>query len=452
MLKEIYDMKGFNIFKLLLVFSLAAVWACSDSDSGGSTASPSKLVYVTNTSTADVAVFDSDALELVGLFDFKVTSEYGERPITNSGNPDNSQSHFLSITHDEKYLWIGEASSSGGNGFVQVIDVDTQEKLGSWNVGAGVGFYISRDGKYVFSATNNGSTSGNINVFDVAKREYLGTIKHGSNPHVYDSTPDGKILWTSRNVNNGAELVGYALTDIDKLPTSTEITPEGFPLKIIQITPRVIDLLAYLKTQSDLRGDQSLSLHALTVYTPNPRYVIVGANSVYIDKNDTDRGGAGDIIVDTDTGNVVARIPGRPHNYELSPDFKYLLSGESNQPNCDEAHYLHELAPELGIEIDDDVSRLIRFVDISELKKENPDFTKINTTDFIDIGIWGFGGVSHQKYSYDGKYIFITTTKSGVTPNGRLLVVDANDLHTLVKELPTAGGSPHALAVPGLDR
>ncbi len=59
------------------------------------------------------------------------------------------------------------------------------------------------------------------------------------------------------------------------------------------------------------------TLHAVLVH-PNGKYVFVGSAE------------SGDNVVDVATKQIVATVPGLPHNYEISPDRKYLLSGENN--------------------------------------------------------------------------------------------------------------------------
>lgn len=230
-----------------------------------------KVAYIANVTPPTISVLDLDNLTLLDSIVFRDLAT-------------KQQGHYLSVSPDGKYLWIAEDISNKG-GFVQVVDLRTGAVVQKWDVGAGVGNYISRDGRYVFTSSTK---TNNINVFDVANVKYLGDFPIGMAPHVFDSSPDGRVLWTTDG--GGGNLRSFDISGLpDRLPT---------PLDTIKIGG---------------------TLHAVLVH-PNGKYVFVGSDE------------SGDNVVDVATKTIVARVPGKPHNYDISPDRKYLLSGESDYP------------------------------------------------------------------------------------------------------------------------
>jgi len=245
---------------------------------------------------------------------------------------------------------------------------------------------------------------------------------------VLDTSWDGKYLYTTTAV--GGTLVAY---DITGLPATLPSTPVW-----------TFDVLQNLKAAGHFTPDQDLTgihLHALVVH-PNGRYVIVGSFDWY-EKARLAVGG-GDVIVDVKNNKIVTRVPGGPHNYDFSPDQRYLLSGEGFTPDCEETNYLHDL----GLNFK---GPLVRIVDISELQSETPDASKIKVTNIIDGGQLADAlYVNHQFYDRSGRYILVTTSGKG-GKNGGVLIVDTSDNYKLVSYL-EVGQHPHGLAYPGYGR
>jgi YVTN family beta-propeller protein len=336
------------------------------------------------------------------------------------GGTGNAQSHFFEVTGDGKYIWVGEQQGKA-QGAILVVDIETKQIVKTFDVGAAIGQTLSRDGKWVFAVSSGkGTVEGVnydqvINVFDVENQTYLGYIPHGSAPHVLETTADSQTLWTT--TAGGGKLVSY---DISKLPST-----------IPQAPSKEIDIRQTLVDRGDISG--TITLHALALH-PNGQYAIVGSF------DNTLQTGGGDIIVDLESEEIVARVPGRPHNYDLSKDAKYLLSGESNAPDCEEETYLEEHQHTV-------TGPLVRLVDIDALSSASPDYDTIHVEKVIDSGAWGYGGISHQAYDPSGHYILITTTQSG---QGKVVVVDAETLEE--KTSITIGSSPHGITVPGHGR
>jgi len=382
-----------------------------------------KPIYVTNTGSSTISVID--------LANKKINRTIDLRKETNGNN--DKQSHFLGVTPDGNYLLIGEAAGTK-YGNILFLDTRTDQVVKKFDVGASIGLHLTRDGKWLFTiSSGKGEVNGVnyndvINVFDVEKQEHLGKIDLGADPHVLDTTWDGKYLYTT--TAGGGTLVAYDIT--------------GLPAKVPSTPFWTFDVFQNLKNDGHITPNQDLSgiqLHALVVH-PNGRYVIVG--SMDWNKDRQLIVGGGDVIVDVKNNKIVTRIPGGPHNYDISPDQRYLLSGEGFAPDCEEATYLLDLA--LNFE-----GPLARVIDISELLSDTPDFSKIRVTGIIDGGHLADAlYVSHQFYDSSGKYILVTTAgKSG--KNGRTLIVDPSDDYKLVANL-EVGQHPHGLAYPGFDR
>lgn len=241
------------------------------------------LLYSSNVKPATISVIDVDSQSLVNNFFFSDLA------------PGDQQGHFLSVSPDGNYLWVSEQISATG-GYVAVLDAATGEKLKQWNVGAGVANHMTHDGKWLFVAS---SKTNSINVFDVASQTYLGSFPLGAATHVMDESPDSTTLWvTDMGLGNLRSF------DITGLPGT-------------------------LPTAKDTIHIGGTMTHALLVH-PNGRYVFVGSSGTL--------GDPGTVIVDTTTNSIVetqaGHMPGgpslHPHNYNISPDQKYLVIGDIN--------------------------------------------------------------------------------------------------------------------------
>lgn len=376
---------------LVIVLTSTLVLACGQAaqptaaPTATPTPAPPKLAYIANVSDPTITVVDIDKAQVVNSIYFRELK--GKQ-----------QGHFISVSPDSKYIWIAEDISNDG-GYVQVLNAATGEQIKKWDVGAGVANYLTRDGKFLFTSSTK---TKNLNVFDVANQQYLGEVPIGAAPHVIDTSPDGKTLWTTNAA--GGKLLSFDISGLpSKLPT---------PIDTIEIGG---------------------SLHAVLVH-PNGKYVFVGSDK------------SGDNIVDVATKKVVAAVPGKPHNYEISPDRKYLLSGETDYPTCDE---LKELSAALA----GSKGPLLRFVNIATLNSASPDLSTLKTEKWLDASGLGPASISHEKYAPSGKTILVTTYrhKDG-SPNGegQLLFVNADTLKVeRTLDMPTR---VHAIAFPGHNR
>lgn len=260
----------------------------SANDSGGNSynypVNPgATLLYSTNVKPATVSVIDAGSQTLVNNFFLSYLA------------PTDQQGHFISVSPDGKYLWVSEQMSATG-GYVAVLDATNGQELKHWDVGAGVGNHMSRDGRWLFVASNkiNG-----ITVFDVQNQTYLGSFALGAGNHVMDSSPDDTLLWvTDMGLGN---LRSFDITGL----------PGTMPTPVATI---------------HIGGTMT---HALLAH-PNGKYVFVGSSGTQSDP--------GTVVVDVQTNSVVltqaGHMPGglslHPHNYEISPDQKYLVIGDIN--------------------------------------------------------------------------------------------------------------------------
>lgn len=398
-----------------IILSFAGCGSDSDDEVTVTNNDAKDLHYVTNTGSATISVIDVNARKVDRTID--LTQEI-------PGNP--SQSHFIAITKDEKYLIVGERQGSA-DGQILFVDLQTDKVVKKFNVGAAIGMTLSHDGRWLFSVSSNkGEVGGEnysnvINVFDVENQTYLGKINHGSNPHVLETTWDSRTLYTT--TAGGGKLVAYDITGLPAIPQ----TPSWD-----------FDVYQNLKDGGHIEEDVlGVTLHALAVHK-NGRYVIVGSfDSPLLT-------GGGDVIVDVQENKIVARIPGRPHNYDISQDWKYLLSGESSNPDCEESEYLHD--HNFHVE-----GPIVRIIDISELGKTNPDFSKIEIHNSIDAGaLAGTGGINHQSYDKSGQYVIVAASNKVNGGPGHALIVKASNYEKLADL--EVGIAPHGISYSGYGR
>lgn len=272
-----------------------------------------------------------------------------------------SSNHFGNIIADGTELWLCTNNAGGAAGDVNVFDLDKLRALTSvtadnkaqvikksWpGVGCGVQNTQSPNGKYIFISSDQ-SPKG-INVFDVQKKWYLGNIANENTaPHVGAVSADNKIYYTITAANSHA--VAYDIEHLDHLATSESAIP--------QETRRYLNLTKVLDVDFGYGNLHALRLH------PNQKYLFVGNNTWPVAAGKTNTSGTN--IIDLTTKKIIARVDGRPHNYAISPDVKYLLSTELPSSNCDVA-----ILPTL------ETGNRLQFIDIATLLAATPDTGKI---------------------------------------------------------------------------
>jgi len=377
--------RSFGFFAAASVFFVISVGpVISETPVSDLSSGHRNLAFVAHASDPVVSVIDMDTKEVA---DSLVFQDLGGK----------EQGHFLSVSPDGRHLWIAEGIAPD-SGNVQVVDLSTRQQVRRWEVGAGVGNHMTRDGKYVFTSSTK---TNRINVFDAVNLRYLGDFPLGAAPHVIESSPDGRILWTT---DAGGNLVAFDISGLpDRMPT---------------LADRIV-----------IGG----RLHALAVH-PNGRYVFVGSDQ------------SGDNVVDVASRTIVAKIPGKPHNYEISPDGKYLLAGEIEfSAGCDEPKDLGRVSATKG--------PMLRFVNIAALSAERRDLATVKTEKWLEAGGLTPSSISHHMYEPDGDYLLISLyLHQGVSPKreGALVFVDASTLE--IKRVLHLPPRPHSIAVAGHQR
>lgn len=333
-----------------------------------------------------------------------------------------SVGHFANVTADGSELWLCTNKADGTAGDVNVLNtavfgtystINSGNKSNfikkSFNVGCGVQSTQTPDGRYLFTASNQGTKG--VNVFDVKNRIYLGTIANGTTaPHVGAVSPDGKKYYTTTAGLSHA--VGY---DISALP-------------------------AVVPTDANKILDVNLGyggLHAVRLH-PNGKYLFVGNNTWPVPAEIT-TSTSGTNVIDIATQQIIATVPGRPHNYAISPDGRYLLVTELSSPDCE-------------VSLPGDPGNRLQFIDISTLLSAAPDAAKIK--DIYHFDTPGYGG-SHA--SWDPTTGLLYYSVYDTTNQGWLYTLNTANLSaatpgiSVVVDRVKIGWAPHGVSFPGIN-
>lgn len=253
-----------------------------------------------------------------------------------------------------------------------------------------------------------------MNVFDTVAGEFVGNIPlDNTSPHSGAVSPDGKTYYTTTAEKH--RVVGYDISGLpDVVPTDAD---------------RVLDL--------DLGYG---SLHALDLDATG-RYLFVGNSNWQIPDGATPRSGVNVIDLRAAEPTVVATVPGRPHNFTISPDGRQLASTELKvQAKADDC--------DAGIA---DLGNRLQFIDISTLTGDSPDFSAIK--ELYAYSTPGLGG-SHAIWDEKSGWLYYTVIDNE-TGQGWLEVLDTAALSSptpavsQVREAQQIGWNPHGLVLPG---
>jgi DNA-binding beta-propeller fold protein YncE len=425
-------MKAVRFLGILGIFALAVSCASTGSVNPPDASVEAKAlpfstnrIYIANVNPPSVTVVD------LNTFSDENPIVY---PVYFKGIEDKQQSHLISVSKDGGYIWLSEDISKNA-GYVQVVDARTFEILKTWDVGAGVGTHISHDGKWGFFASEK-TTNPNINVFDIENQRYLGYIELGGWPHNFDTNAEGTRLYTTKYPGN--VLYEYDISGLAAIAARTTTDQFGVKLPVNPLR--------------SFESDGGTGCHGVLVH-PNGKYLIFGSYTA-------GPGGsvigsqAFDTFLDLTKENIVevARIPGGNHNYEISPDRKYFFSSDWNAQSCNVEDYLKTLAAFKAANIKID-HPLLRYVDISTLDTDNPDYSTIKIVGYLDgkdLGYASNSPMSHQIYDPTGKYFFVTTIQLEDGSRGELLVLDGKSWQVL-KSIPLPA-NPHGLSLPAYGR
>ncbi|QEM67630.1 hypothetical protein FO488_05325 [Geobacter sp. FeAm09] len=335
----------------------------------------------------------------------------------------NDVGHFANVTADGSELWLCSGNYLSTTGDVNVYDTAAFRNISTVNagnrasvikysfpnVGCGVQNVQSRDGKYLFTSIGQGSKG--VNVFDVKNHKHLGKIDNSNtDPHVGDVSPDNKTYYTT--ANSLSKVVAY---DISGLPS---VVP-SYNTKLFEID------LGY--------G----TLHALRLH-PNGRYLFVGNNTWPVPAGAA-VSTSGTNVIDLATRKIIATIPGRPHNYAISPDGKYLASTELSSPDCE-------------VSLPGDPGNRLQFIDISTLLTATPDPTKIKEIYHFESP--GYGG-SHSSWDPTTGILYFSVYDTNF--DGWLFTLNTQNLSaatpsvTQIGSLIKIGRAPHGVSFPGIN-
>jgi hypothetical protein len=405
-----------------MFFAGIALAGCSGSSgSNGSVSTTSATItkagYVVNTGgTAPVApgisVIDRNLQQAVKTVRFTLY------PGLHAG-------HFANVTPDGTEIWdcIGQGAATGGvmnvynsAAFLTYSTLNSSNQSSfiktSFAVGCGVQSTLTPNAKYLFASIDQGTKG--INVFDVVNHNYLGNIANGNTaPHVGDVSADGTKYYTTTSGSHTA--VGY---DISGLPGTIPSTP--------------------LFTLDFGYG----SLHALRLH-PNGRYLFVGNNTWPVPATATVSTSGTNVIDLAATGGpkIIATIPGRPHNYDISPDGHWLISTELSAPNC-------SVTPDAG--------NLLQFIDISSLSSATATLTAAQIAQ-VSVAYQyqtpGFGG-SHASWDPLNSNILYYSVIDDVTSQGWLITLNTANLSASTPTVSVVsktaiGAAPHGVFLQG---
>ena len=168
--------------------------------------------YCTNEEEYTLDVFDTVTLELVE-----------QLPLTNRPNK-------AAYNKYNRKIYVGIARAP----FVDVIDLDTHERLGSIPVATGIhNVYVSPDGKWVVAGLN-GRNEGSIQVIDASTDEVVREISlvgpsgeiHRVRPMMFLAAEDGS---TDKILAQGAAVNGFWVVDWKTGETEQIIYPPRLP-------------------------------------------------------------------------------------------------------------------------------------------------------------------------------------------------------------------------------
>lgn len=333
--------------------------------------------------------------------------------------------HFANVSADGSQLWLCSNDPNGGVGVVNVLDtsvfgsystLNSSNKANfvkkSFDVGCGIQNTQTPDGRYLFTSRGDGAKG--INVFDTKELKFLGNIPNGNTaPHVGAVSPDGKVYYTT--TAGSFHAVGYDIS--------------GLPAKVPTDADKVLDVdFGY--------GN----LHALRLH-PNGKYLFVGNSTWPVPSplpSTIAASTSGLNVIDIAAKKIIKTVPGRPHNYAISLDGKYLASTESTAADCN-------ITP-------NDPGALVQFLDISTLLAGTPDPARIvSLYQFIQPG---YGG-SHAAWDQTTGLFYYSVSDS--TGQGWLYTLNTAKLSAatpsvdIVVDKAKIGWAPHGISYAGIN-
>jgi len=335
--------------------------------------------------------------------------------------PNAGVGHFANVTADGSELWLC-SNYDGTNAAMNVYDTAAFRNISTVNAtnrsrvikysfpqGCGVQSVQSPNGRFLFASVDQGTKG--VNVFDIKNHAYLGRIDNSATaPHVGVVSADNRTYYTTTGGKH--TVVAY---DISGLPA----TVPTYANKLFEID------LGY--------G----SLHAVRLH-PNGRYLFVGNNKWPVPSG-VSVSTSGTNVIDLVTRQIIATIPGRPHNYAISLDGRYLLSTELSSPDCE-------------VSLPGDPGNRLQFIDISTLLTADPDPAKIR--DIYHFDTPGHGG-SHAGWDTFTGLLYYSVYDTNY--DGWLYRLDTGNLSAATPGISQVGDKlkigrgPHGVSFPGIN-
>ncbi len=285
-------------------------------------------VYVTNESSGDMTIIDSETMEVTGNIPL------GKRPRGIHASPDGLTIYVaLSGTPpappgvDESTLPPPDKSADG----IGIFDVKQGKVIKVIQGGSDPeNFDISQDGKMLY--VSNEDASG-VTYIDLVGLKVIQSVKTGEEPEGVKLTPDGKQVWITSEAESTVGVVDVAsaklLTKIKvgHRPRTIAFMPGGSPAYVNAENDGTVAVIDVVKQ----KVIKTIQLGEAGVIKPMGVLLAPDASKLYV----TTGRGHKVFIIDTASNEVKAsfEVGQRPWGLALSPDAKTLFT--ANGPSND---------------------------------------------------------------------------------------------------------------------
>ena len=285
-------------------------------------------VYVTNESSGDMTIIDSETMEVTGNIPL------GKRPRGIHASPDGLTIYVaLSGTPpappgvDESTLPPPDKSADG----IGIFDVKQGKVIKVIQGGSDPeNFDISQDGKMLY--VSNEDASG-VTYIDLVGLKVIQSVKTGEEPEGVRLTPDGKQVWVTSEAESTVGVVDVAsaklLTKIKvgHRPRTIAFMPGGSPAYVNAENDGTVAVIDVVKQEVV----KTIQLGEAGVIKPMGVLLAPDASKLYV----TTGRGKKLFIIDTASNEVKGsfEVGQRPWGLALSPDAKTLFT--ANGPSND---------------------------------------------------------------------------------------------------------------------
>ncbi len=285
-------------------------------------------IYVTNETTGDLSVIDSNTMEVTA------TIPLGKRPRGIHASPDGktiyvalSGSPIAGPGVDESKLPPADKSADG----LGVFDVAQQKLVKVIKSGSDPeNFDISQDGKRLF--VSNEDAAG-LTVLDLTTGLPIVTVPTGPEPEGVNITPDGKFVYVTSEDEGTISVVdtqtNKAITKVKvgRRPRSTAFLPNGTRAYVTAENDANIVVLDALKHEVI----ETINLGKPGVIKPMAALMSPDGKTLYVSTGRGKQLFFIDTATNKPTGSV--EVGQRPWGVALSPDAKTLFT--ANGPSTD---------------------------------------------------------------------------------------------------------------------